>query len=301
MADFKKNVAKDPTRTIVLRRQFIAAMNARFRFLKNEIKKVIVDENFLVAEKQEIKTPVVMADVFEYRWAEEKAREFRIWLDRMVELKILETFMVPVTRISPSIGEEYWTDTFIRSAYQRGLSKANSEFAGMDVTKISELGGLMAVFTMPIHAERAGLIYSRVFTDLKGVTDAMSAQMSRTLALGMAEGLSPETVARNLIDRVDKIGLTRARLIARTEIVHAHNLGKLNEYERIEVGLNEKISVRWLTALDEKVRDTHRPRHNKIYERKKAQALLGEPNCRCTIIPYVRSLEETMVDFGRPD
>lgn len=294
--------AKDPTRTITLRQRFSSAMTGKFISIRKEIRKLIVDQNFLGAEKKDTNTIVSLAeDVFVYRWAEEKAKEFRIWLDKMVDDRILETYQIPVTRIPGVRGEAYWTDTFIRSAYQSGLSRADAELAKVGVTSVADLGSILGVFNMAIHADRVGLLYSRVFTDLKGVTDTMSAQMSRILALGMAEGLSPETIARNLADRVNKIGITRGRLIARTEIVHSHNLGKLNEYERLEVELGEEILVRWLTAADERVRDSHRPRHNKVYERKKAQSMLGEPNCRCTIIPYLRSLEETLVDLGGPD
>jgi len=126
---------------------------------------------------------------------------------------------------------------------------------------------------------------------MKGITESMKGQMSGVLAMGMAEGRSPYDIAYKLKDRVDAI-ITRARLIARTEVVHTHNEAAMNEFESLEGIVGETIYVQWWTALDERVRATHAARHGKVFKRKTAQGLIGEPNCRCALLPWTKTLAE---------
>jgi len=125
---------------------------------------------------------------------------------------------------------------------------------------------------------------------MKGITESMKGQMSGVLAMGMAEGRGPYDIAYKLKDRVEAIGITRARLIARTEVVHTHNAAAMNEFESLEGIVGETIYVQWWTALDERVRATHAARHGKVFKRKTAQGLIGEPNCRCALLPWTKTL-----------
>jgi hypothetical protein len=78
-------------------------------------------------------------------------------------------------------------------------------------------------------------LFTRVFSDLKGITSAMDAQISRVLAQGIADGDGPALLARKLVATINgtKMGdlaLTdtlgrfipatrRAMILARTEII----------------------------------------------------------------------------------
>jgi hypothetical protein len=75
-------------------------------------------------------------------------------------------------------------------------------------------GFVNAAFFRPVHADRVGLIYTRAFTDLKGITDAMDASNSRVLTQGIAEGA---VLWRwRIVDRIDSIGIgERPRLPGR--------------------------------------------------------------------------------------
>jgi SPP1 gp7 family putative phage head morphogenesis protein len=114
---------------------------------------------------------------------------------------------------------------------------------------------------------------------MKGVTEAMNGYLSRELALGMAGGQSPYAIARRINERVDKIGIVRARMIARTEIIQSHNEAALNEYERAEIEIGETVKVEWVATMDNRVRPHHAERDGKIYDRSVAREMLGEPNC----------------------
>lgn len=77
-----------------------------------------------------------------------------------------------------------------------------------------------------------------------------------------------------------------ARFI-RTETVRAHNIAVINRTIEIADFNDKRPRVRWITKDDGRVRPTHVRRHNVIYTVKKAQSMLGEPNCRCGLSPVI--------------
>jgi SPP1 gp7 family putative phage head morphogenesis protein len=222
------------------------------------------------------------------------ADEFFRWLRQAEREGILE--LVP----GPGLGgEEPWTNLYVRSSYQKGLTSARAQLAakGLDVPTGTIPGGVVgidpvaAAFQTPFHAERIALIYQRVFTELEGVTATMNGQIRRVLARGIAEGIGADEMARRMADRVDKIGITRAKLIARTETVETYNQAAVNEFARAEQVIGEPVLVRWFTSLDERVRSSHRRRHAKVFTQAGGRSLLGEPNCRCALLPYIESVD----------
>ena len=307
----------DPTRTLGLRRRWSVEMDRRFKAVRREVVAAILTDRFDLYQEGPAPAVHAAADLippgpieggrYTYRWSRDKAEEFMAWLEDMTNAKVLE--MIPRVDFLGGRSEVPWTNMFVDSAYQGGIRAGRAELraAGETIPDFGDLGPgvgrdiAVVAFNQPIHADRVGLIYSRVFTDLKGVTQVMDTQISRELALGMAEGRNPRDMARSLADRVDKIGITRARLIARTETVRSHNEAKLNEFERVEGMTGDNVLVKWVTAQDERVRDTHRPRHGKIYTRAEARKLIGEPNCRCTLIPYIPALEVGLGEMEREE
>jgi SPP1 gp7 family putative phage head morphogenesis protein len=292
----------DPTQTIVLRQRFITQINKRFRNLKGAINHKLIDERYLDS------IPLIgQADRrYIYRYADEKIKGFMEWLRNEEAKGILE--MVPGPGVGFSrLGQDVpWTNTYIQSAYQKGIAHARADLRreGLDIPEMTPLPGqdaISAAFNAPFHSERVALVYTRAFNGMEGITAQMNTQISHVLASGMVEGRGINEIARGIIDRIQKLdsfdefvkfgrsprAIVRARMIARTEIVYAHNNATLNEFERIENFTGEKIKVRWFTARDERVREEHAARHNVIYTRKEAETLIGEPNCRCSLLPYI--------------
>lgn len=285
---------KDPTKTRAIRERFIREVEVRFNEVILAVQKKLVDENYLqpIPEKEENAPLFVMAArKYTYEQAPAKIDSFGDWLDQLVKDKVLSTY-----RAGGLVGYGHvnWTDVFIQSAYQQGIADARADLASAGA-QLPDMGPVYAAMNRPFHADRAALLYIRAFNDMKGVTEAMKSQMSHELALGMAEGRSPYDIAYKLRDRVEKIGITRGRLIARTEVVRAHNQAALNEYDALEGIVGEEIKVQWWTALDERVRSTHQARHSKVYKRETAMGLIGEPNCRCALLPWTKTLADARV------
>ena len=277
---------RDPTRTTLLRKQFVAQMTIRFRNLKRDINTSIIDnDGFGLMSKPLLTFAAAPYRAFAFPTAAEKVDSFMQWLREQEDEGILELIYGEGREIA---GSSEWMNTYIDTAYKRGLRRGNSELVKAGLP--SALPGLpafsiTAIFNRPIHADRVGILYSRVFSELKGITHAMDQQISRVLAQGMIEGLGPMQIARQINDRVDKIGLTRAKVLARTEIIRAHHVATINTYR--EAGLlGVKVMAEWATAGDARVCDLCADLEGKVFTLDEIEGMLPRhPNCRCCALP----------------
>ena len=149
------------------------------------------------------------------------------------------------------------------------------------------LGGqsqfLNSAFAQPETLSKIELIYTRAYNDLKGVTDAMDQNMSRVLANGLAAGQNPTQIASEMTKQVKKIGIVRARAIARTEIISAHAEGQLDAFEKLgvaEVG----VMAEWVTGGDPC--ELCAELEGVVMTVVEARGLIPRhPNCKCSWIP----------------
>lgn len=253
----------DPTHTLVLRAAFAREMKRRFNLLKRDIRISIVDNDcFGLRTRLRALAP---ADKFQFAFgrSQDKIRGFMGWLEEQEKEFIFSSGRSGIGMFRrPGIGgvvagEEIWSDLYIQSAYQQGITRGRAELrkAGYDVPMfegIREEQAVAAAFNQPFHADRVGLLYTRTFSELKGITSAMDQQISRVLAQGMAEGRGPTEVARRLSKVVDGIGRRRAEVMARTEFIRAHHVATINEYRQAGVA-GVKVLAEWLTAGDARV------------------------------------------------
>jgi hypothetical protein len=255
----------------MLRERFVADVNRRFAALKRDIRLSIVDEDCFGIQPQVMRIYTLESTIirrtlrvasptprkaFEFVRTPQKVSRFMTWLEEQEALGVLERVHRPGTLTV----ESAWTDTYIDSAYQRGIRQGRAELRkiGVSIPTLEEVpGGVGALMNQPLHADRVGIIFSRTYEDLKSVTNVMNAQSRRMiergltsgLARGIAEGKNPRRIARELYadvaNRVNKIGITRTRMIARTEVLNAHNEALDAEYQRAEreIGLPILVDV----------------------------------------------------------
>jgi SPP1 gp7 family putative phage head morphogenesis protein len=219
---------------------------------------------------------------FAFPRASDKVSAFMEWLRSQQQAGILE--IQGGTSIQAS-GARSWMNVYIDGSYQRGIRQAGQELrsAGANVSDRY----LDAAFNLPVHADRVGLIYTRTYSDLRGVTEAMDTQISRVLAQGLIDGLGPMELASEIVDRVDSIGIVRARTIARTEIIAAHAEASLNSYE--EAGLEGvAVMAEFATANDNAVCPECEELEGKTFLIDEARGMIPvHPNCRCAFIPSI--------------
>ena len=204
-----------------------------------------------------------------------RLERFDIWLRQISEELILPG---GVTVTSSDLN---WLLEYFKEAYDRGVSKSNSDLAR--TLGRNQIPEIFSAFDLPYHIEKTGFLFSRDFTQLRGITEAMGQQINLHLSDGLLQGYNPKKIAKKLNERVDKIGITRSKLLARTEIINTHNLGYVNEGLRLSEVLGEEVVYEWISSGDGKVRPEHTTRNRKIYSYDKVIQLIGEPNCRCSI------------------
>lgn len=279
----------DPTRTLTLRRAFEAALVRRFQDIKRVIKKSIVDRDCFGLQPRlhqvtALRHPTSTAEqAYAFMTSGQKVASFMAWLQEQVDAGILEIFTGQ--QLGTAI-DTAWTNTYIKTAYQKGMQHADAQLkkAGHAIPE-GWSDDLEALFRQPAHADRAGLIFTRTFTDLQGITAEMDKQISRILADGIAKGDNPREIAKALADRVDKIGITRARLLAQTEVIHAHAEATLQEYANW--GL-EGVSVEaeWVTSGLGTVCELCKSLQGKSFTIEEARGMIPRhPRCKCAWIP----------------
>lgn len=283
---------RDPTGTTTIRRAFEGDAARRFRRLKGLINMALIQNDVLGLMRKTVgdgkQAPIVMLDdvprpgAFAFSRTGDKVSLFMSWLKEQQDEGILE--IVPGTPMEQA-AEQSWANVYIQNAYHKGIRDAGAKLraAGAAVAP----SWVESAFTRPIHADRAGLAFTRVFSELTGITQTMDQQISRVLAQGLAEGQNPMQIARNINNRVDKIGITRARVLARTEVIAAHADASLNAYE--EAGVHGvEVEAEFATAGDGNVCPECEALDGQTYELSQARGLIPvHPNCRCALIPLV--------------
>lgn len=293
---------RDPTRTLVLRDRFMRQMDKRFRALKKDIKVSIVDRDCFGIQPGVLRTLAPTGwKAYEFKRSHEKVQGFMAWLEEQESAGILDIIRRPGIHAGV---DTPWTDVFIDSAYTRGIRRGRAELrrAGYTVPDWeSTPGGIAGLMNQPHHADRIAAIYSRTFEDLKTVTREMNGQVRRRitdglttgLARGLAEGKNPIAIARELVkdvhNRVDKIGITRARMIARTEVIRAHHVANIAEYEQAEAEMDVTIMAEWSTAGYQVCEICIQFQLEGPYKLKQIEGLIpAHPNCRCVAIPVMK-------------
>ena len=270
----------DPTHTVTLRNVFAREMKRRFRELTKVIKVSVVDRDCfgLKSAVQGNQMNSTIPKQFNFGRSSDKVAAFMAWLQQQVEKGILDV------RIFNQVGsavESAWTNRYIYDSYKRGVLRARQEMlkVGMDIPSMEETGGINATLSLPFHVDRLGLLFTRTFNDLKGITDEMDTLISRVLTQGIADGDSPLLLARKLVEvinnsggdlsLVDSLGRfisaeRRAVILARTEIIRAHHVATIQEYRNWGV-LGIKVLAEWQTAGDDRVCDKCSSLQGKIY------------------------------------
>ncbi len=282
---------RDPTRTATLRAEYVRGMRKRFGGLRKLITETVVENDALgLADEPPLTLPVLLRGharaAKRYDFPSDpagKAQAFLDWLQEAVDADLLDVTYQGGRRV---VASTHWQNVYVRGAYARGVDQATAGLrkAGLEIPDYS----LATVFNTRMHADALGLLYARNFNDLKGITDAMSQQIGRVLAEGLASGVGPREVARLINGRVNAIGLSRANTLARTEIIRAHAEATLNRYE--EFGIDEVEGfAEWATAGDALVCPLCLELDGQVFKLSEARGMLPRhPNCRCAWKPVIR-------------
>ena len=241
------------------------------------------------------KEPINNALTVNTRWQfltdSEKLEEFKAWIKAQVSQNVLAA-------AGAVTDPDHWLRRHIANTYRKGMSRAfdalkRPELARrLDFFKGRRDEFLRQSFARPVSVDRVKLLVARTFNDLEGVANAMATQMQRTLGDGFIRGDSPFDIARQLNKDVADIGKKRARMIARTEVVRAHNEGQLDAMK--DLGVTQVgVAVEWRTSgLGITARGNASPcslcapLNGIVMDVDTAHGMLPRhPNCMCSFLP----------------
>ncbi len=189
--------------------------------------------------------------------------------------------------MNPYVEEQYERAT--EQALQSTMNLASADAVGADLSR--RVRGLQAEFVLmsPDYQTRVNLVKSRVFEEMKGLTDNMKNELGNTLGRGMAAG---HGIARIKSDIQERMGINkkRAELIARTEINNAYRTAYWSETDELNStvweGSGFVTRMLWYSALAATTRFTHAKRHGEVYNTTEIREFYSVDanaiNCLCT-------------------
>jgi SPP1 gp7 family putative phage head morphogenesis protein len=279
----------DPTRTTVLRAQFMKDMDRRFVSLGRLIKQAIIEDDVfgLIEPKHDLIKIITVnetpgKEAFKFSTSQDKVSQFMAWLKQQEKKGLLQTTTIP--QIGTPL-EKAWTDQYIQDSYKRGVTRARYEMgaAGMGTPGIEETGGISASMSTPFHMDRVGMLYARTFEDLIGVTAQMDSAISRILSQGMVDGDGPRSLAVKIVDATG-VSRRRAMTLARTEIIRAHHSAMVQEYKNWAVE-GVVVKAEWVDAGFNVCPECAK-NNGKIFDLNEIEGLIPlHPNCRCIALP----------------
>lgn len=274
----------DPTRTLSLRRAFYREIvRALVQFRRSLLEFLVTKDAFGLQERKSfIQLSATTPRQYEFLTSADKLEAFRQWFQQQVEADILSPD--PNTPLG-----QPWTTEYVESAYKRG--QLNAFFASkrgipglMDWTQEEFLRNS---FLAPETMAKILLLGTRAWNEMKGLTDVMGQQLNRILAQGIADGTGVERIARQMTAVISGLSRSRALMIARTEIIHAHAEGQLDAFDKL--GVQELgVSAEWSTAGDDRVCPRCHRYEGQVFSIQAARGMIPlHPNCRCSWKPYL--------------
>lgn len=315
----------DPTKTLTLRNVFVRDSNRRFNELAAAVR-VTVDTNDAFGLREDtlqlfprtisvntLNTPP--ANSFAFPRSEDKVKEFMKWLKEQERKGIIEIETINTIK---GVEETPWTNKYIRDTYKRGVMRARAELrkAGTNIPNIPTIeasGGIEVVMGTPFHVDRLGLLYTRAFSELEGISAAMDREISRILAQGLADGDGPRLLARKMTATINGTGLgdlsmteligrpfmpaaRRAEIMARTEVIRTHHQANIQEYRNWRVE-GVFVQAEFVTAEDNRVCQEcealagNGPLPGGAYPLDVIEPMIPvHPQCRCMALPFLGTL-----------
>lgn len=184
--------------------------------------------------------------------------------------------------------KKVYDDTYYRTAYDvsKGIGGTPSSFSTLDTKTVNRV--LNAKFQGKNFSER-----------IWGNTDILAKQLKEKLAVAIATGQSLDKTSRDIRERFGVSKYYADRLI-RTESNYFHNVATLDSYKAMGI---EKFQ--FLATLDMRTSEVCQHTDGKIFKVK--DAIVGvnvpplHPNCRSTIVPYLKNYQPNTRIYRDPE
>lgn len=187
--------------------------------------------------------------------------------------------------------------SFVQPAYVQGTNQAMTNLSAQSVAYKATRPNLQTLLMSDPYQRRLGLLRAREFELMKGFTAETKSNMVGALMRGLATGLGPRAIARDL-QKATGIDERRAERIARTEVNTAFTNARMDEALQAQQDFGLTTRVMHVSAFSPTTRPNHAARHGKLFtvaEQQQWWSQGGERiNCLCSVV------EVTVDESGEP-
>lgn len=197
----------------------------------------------------------------------------------------------------------------------KGFIEEESERIAESLIKATKHGYKVNIPTRSIvfPNEKALNILKKVATrNVKSVSQTSLKQLKNIITSSVSEQTSVGEVSARIQDAFKNISASKANTIARTETLSAVSIGqdlKSKEFQNLFPKESKKLKRVWITAKDEKVRDSHEDLEGNVvevgsefnnglkYPRDPAGDASEVINCRCSFVDFLPEDQDSILDI----
>lgn len=230
---------------------------------------------------------------YEYQIDLARYESINSFIERLLYTELLETY----TGNKPP---NWFFQSYLSSAYNDGINDAIRDIQSQSTHELvgDELARQISAITNdefnPQSTQALGLVYGRVFNEMKGLTESMKVDLSETLTRSMADGLGIRAISADVVKRVG-VGFSRAQRIARTEILGAYRTAQRAKTKEVNETVFDDSGFifrqLWFSALAATSRKWHVSRHGSIYTQQEVEKFYSENgnsiSCLCSQSPVL--------------
>jgi len=179
-----------------------------------------------------------------------------------------------------------WQDEYIDPAYARGMQDGSRALRQAGITTaIMSAEALATRRQSPANTDRALILRNTAKEEVQGIAAATSQQSARIIREGVAARANRSEILHGINGRIEHVGRTRSKILAKTETVRAHHKAKVQMYR--DEGVKEvTIMAEWVTAGDDRVCPICAPMEGRNFTLNEIEGLIpAHAGCRCSTVP----------------
>lgn len=192
--------------------------------------------------------------------------------------------------------DDLWIFSTIEDEYRRGTHSAYTNLAHQSAyyAQQTTINILLSSIAYRNQIAQALLL---TFSDWRGLTERMKADLTSVLADAIARGINPRETAKIISKRLD-ISMTRAKSMAQTEQLAAYRNAQWNETKWCNERLGLRTGLLHQSALLPNSRTHHVFWHGKVRTVEEVRNWYAENgnrfNCRCSQLPALLNEDDSL-------
>ena len=213
MTDVSPEIANDPSQSVHIEDRFEARLHRLFANLKKRLPELLGEVKTQNVHLQAGDLPAINLEAFR----------------KKLNVVMQEEILAP--------GREL-IDGTVTEAYRHGV-----QFSILQSGRAGFAGIMPPIRESPVDVRILNNLKARDLSDLKGITDESSKQITRLLSDGLLQGKKQSEVLREMVGTVDNVGIVRASTMARTEVMRAVNAASRTKYGNIGIERLEAVEA----------------------------------------------------------